>query len=81
MESLSSGFWIDNLLAVCRTGEPITFSGDPKQGATPSKLKGDGFYWYDTNMEHIMTRATFRNCGWDEVSPNAGGCGVGGEWL
>lgn len=33
-------------------------------GSSTSLLKGDGFFWYDTGQEHIITRATFRNCGY-----------------
>ena len=63
IESLSGGgFWITNMLAVCRTGEELA---RPEGSATKSwtRIPADGFTWYDTGQEHIITRATFRNCG------------------
>ena len=44
IEGLSNGFWIDNMLVECRTGEDWAMP----TGASPNKIKGDGFYWYDT---------------------------------
>jgi hypothetical protein len=41
VEALSSGFWIDNMLAVCRTGESL---GLPA-GTKATRLEGSGFYW------------------------------------
>jgi hypothetical protein len=58
MQFLSNGIWANNVLAVCRTGESLDM-----QTPKASKLEGSGFYWYDTAMEHIITQATFRNCG------------------
>jgi len=62
LEALESGFWVTNLLAVCRTGTPLGSFFPPGSGA--SKIKGDGFFWYDTNQEHIISHATFKNCGY-----------------
>jgi hypothetical protein len=44
LNALESGFWIDGVLAVCRTGEPIALP--PKADVT--LIKGDGLVWYDT---------------------------------
>jgi hypothetical protein len=60
IESLNDGFWIDSMLAVCRTGTAIALP----PGASAVNIKGNGFFWYDTGQEHIMTKATFRNCGY-----------------
>jgi hypothetical protein len=60
LESLSDGFWINNLLSVCRTQTPIALPDD----ADASQMRADGFKWYDTNQEHIITEAIFRNCGY-----------------
>ncbi|CAB9506538.1 G8 domain-containing protein DDB [Seminavis robusta] len=60
LESLSNGFWLKDMLAVCRTGEPIAMP----PGASMTRVRGDGFFWYDTNQEHIITDSTFRNCGY-----------------
>ena len=58
LESLSgTGFGISNLLVECRSGEDWVMPGNP------SGVSADGFFWYDTNQEHIITSATFRNCG------------------
>jgi hypothetical protein len=27
-------------------------------------MRGDGFFWYDTGQEHIITESVFRNCGY-----------------
>ncbi len=59
IEALEAGFWIDNLLVTCRTGEPLNL---PPKGRANS-MGGNGFAWYDTDQEHIITRSTFRNCG------------------
>ena len=59
LEALEAGFWIDNMLASCRSGEPISFPA----GASANMMAADGFGWYDTGQEHIITRSTFRNCG------------------
>jgi hypothetical protein len=58
LEAISDGFWMDNALVVCRTGEALSM---PSNNAY--NLEATGFVWYDTSQEHIMTRATFRNCG------------------
>ena len=60
IEGLQDGFAIDNMLAVCRTGDPMVLP----PGARANKMRGQGFFWYDTNQEHIITRTTFRNCGY-----------------
>jgi hypothetical protein len=57
IEALSEGFWLDNVLVVCRTGESLGFR-------KANELSGNGFVWYDTNQEHIITRGTYRNCGY-----------------
>lgn len=59
IEALVSGFWVDRLLAVCRTGEPL---GMPSVNA--DKMDANGFVWYDTGQDHIITQSTFRNCGY-----------------
>ena len=28
------------------------------------RVRGDGFVWYDTGQEHIITESVFRNCGY-----------------
>ena len=43
LNALENGFWIDNMLVVCRTGEPMALP--PSENAT--RISGDGFYWYD----------------------------------
>ena len=60
IQALESGFWIDNMLAVCRSGEEIALPA----AAEVNQVKGDGFVWYDTGQEHIITDSTFRNCGY-----------------
>jgi len=57
MEALESGFGIDNLLVECRSGESWAMPG------TPNQVNANGFFWYDTGQEHIITNAKFRNCG------------------
>lgn len=42
IESLSSGFWLNNMLAVCRTGTSLALPSP----TTATKLEGSGFYWY-----------------------------------
>ena len=59
LEALVAGFWIDQMVAVCRTGELLKL---PAQRA--DYLRADGFFWYDTGQEHIITDSTFRNCGY-----------------
>lgn len=81
LEALESGFWIDDLLAVCRSGTKLQL---PPNADAP-RLKGDGFFWYDTNQEHIITNAIFRNCGYrsavyDQYDDSADrGCGDSNE--
>ena len=77
LEALESGFWIDQMLTTCRTGEPIALPPD----AQITRIPGDGFFWYDTGQEHIITDSKFRSCGYrsDEfnqynTSPDRG-CG------
>lgn len=77
IESLESGFWIDDMLSVCRTGEAISLPA----AASLTSIKGDGFFWYDTNQEHIITNTQFRKCGYRsaefaqyDTSPDRG-CG------
>jgi len=77
LQSLSHGFWANDMLAVCRTNVPLLLPEDAKA----SQLRADGFRWYDTGQEHIITEATFRQCGYrsDEFDqynqePNRG-CG------
>jgi hypothetical protein len=60
IEALSSGLWINHLLAVCRTGKSL---GLPEGATNNRPLEGSGFFWYDTGQEHIITQSTFRNCG------------------
>ena len=57
---LESGFWVDNMLVVCRTGNRM----DLPERSKAKKLSGNGFTWYDTGQEHIVTNTTFRNCGY-----------------
>jgi hypothetical protein len=64
INSLSPGFWLQNLLAVCRTGESIVFP----VGGSATYMDGKGFYWYDTMTEHIITSSLFRNCGYRSSS-------------
>ncbi len=73
IQALASGFWIDDVLAQCRTGEPLSLPPD----VAATFLAGDGFGWYDTDQEHIITRAVFKNCGYNAnhgVS-DTNGCG------
>lgn len=58
LEALSEGFWLHNGFIQCRTGENLSF---PSNNAYA--LTGNGFVWYDTYQEHLMTSVTFRNCG------------------
>jgi hypothetical protein len=66
LQALSHGFWANDMLATCRTNLPIVLPANAKA----SLLRADGFRWYDTNQEHIITEATFRQCGYrsDEFS-------------
>jgi len=77
VESLSDGFWIDNMLSACRSGEPIALPS----AVSITRIAGDGFQFYDTDNAHILTDTTFRHCGYRspefdqyDQSPNRG-CG------
>jgi len=59
LEALASGFWISDMLVVCRTGENWSMPSN----AHASNIPGNGFIWYDTGQDHIITDAIFRNCG------------------
>ena len=41
LEALASGFWIDQMLVACRTGE----SWQLPSNSYANKMKGDGFFW------------------------------------
>jgi len=60
LESLSDGFWVNKLLAVCRTKTPLMVPNN----ANVKQIPGSGFTWYDTDQAHIITDAVFRNCGY-----------------
>jgi len=60
LESLSQGLWINQMLTVCRTKTPLLVPSD----ANVNEIPGSGFTWYDTNQEHIISDAVFRNCGY-----------------
>ncbi|KAL1525911.1 hypothetical protein AB1Y20_020738 [Prymnesium parvum] len=64
---MGQGF-LDQLLLNCRTGEPVLPADIPLD-----KWRGTGFVWYDTNMWHIVTNVTFRQCGSPQGSEQ--GCG------
>jgi hypothetical protein len=66
IEALAAGFWIDNMLAVCRTGTPIVLP----TGASASFIAGNGFFWYDTGQQHIITNTVFRKCGYGSQDYN-----------
>lgn len=78
--ALSQGFWMEDLLAVCRTGESLEM-----QTPRANKLEGSGFYWYDTGQLHIIAESEFRNCGlrsedYDQYEDSASrGCANEGE--
>ena len=59
---LEMGFGINNMVMGCRTGEILSL---PVQRA--DLIPANGFAWYDTVQEHIMTNSTFRNCGFKSV--------------
>lgn len=59
LEALESGFWIDQMKVTCRTGEKLKL---PIQRAY--EVRGNGFVWYDTGQDHIITDSTFKNCGY-----------------
>jgi hypothetical protein len=58
--ALESGFWIDQMLAVCRTGTAVALPAN----ARITEIRGTGFVRYDTGQEHIITNSTFRKCGY-----------------
>jgi len=60
IEALEAGFWIDNMMVACRTGTKLALP----TGASTSSMSGNGFTWYDTGQEHIITNSLFRNCGY-----------------
>ena len=66
LEALAAGFWIDNMLTVCRTGTSIAMP--PKASAW--SMSGNGFFWYDTGQNHIITNSLFRNCGYRSAQYN-----------
>ena len=46
LEALQSGFYINNMLVVCRTGEKFEMPG---VSSRPNTISGNGFKWYDTS--------------------------------
>jgi hypothetical protein len=44
-----------------RTGENLVKPVIPEPW---ERIRGDGFFWYDTGQEHIITESAFRNCGY-----------------
>lgn len=52
--------WAKVLLTVFSNGEPVAMP----PGASMANVRGDGFRFYDTGQEHIITDSTFRNCGY-----------------
>ena len=60
LEELESGFWNDDMLVVCRTGEILSLP----ESSRASGIKGSGYFWYETGQEHIITNSLFRNCGY-----------------
>jgi hypothetical protein len=74
IQALASGFWIDDLSVECRTGEPLLLPAT----VYATSIAGDGFGWYDTDQEHIITRATFQNCGFNpnQSDDDPAGCGI-----
>jgi hypothetical protein len=42
LESLEAGFWIDMMLAQCRTSESLAVP----PGVKVSQMSGNGFIWY-----------------------------------
>ncbi len=51
------------LHVVNRTNETWVFP----PGGSATCLHGNGFFWYDTYQNHIMTNTEFRNCGYRSV--------------
>jgi hypothetical protein len=69
---------ISFMLLPFRTGEDLVMPTVPEWW---NRMRGDGFFWYDTGQEHIITDAMFRNCGYRsdgfnqyDTSPDRG-CG------
>ena len=60
MGQTTDGFSVRNLLGVCRTRTPIVMPSTTRA----YRMRADGFRWYDTNQEHILSDVTFRNCGY-----------------
>jgi len=51
LEALEPGFWIDKMLAQCRTGETIAMP----PGGSAAYMNGDGFFWYGTSfLDHFV---------------------------
>ena len=59
VQALSTGFFLDKFLGVCRTGANL---GLPSKNA--QVMDAYGIVWYDTNQKHIVTNGVFRNCGY-----------------
>lgn len=80
-EALAQGFWMTELYAQCRTGEALLL---PIQQA--QSIRGDGFFWYDTAQDHIITDSTLVNCGvrsdeWDQYDTSSTrGCAQDNIW-
>ena len=53
-------FCTDQRDSIDRTGETMVF---PDSGSA-TYIHGNGFFWYDTYQNHIMTNTEFRNCGY-----------------
>jgi hypothetical protein len=49
---------MNKALIQCRTGEKLGFPSN-----NGSRMTANGFVWYDTHQEHILTNITFRHCG------------------
>lgn len=58
LEELESGFWNDDILVVCQTGESFSLT----EASRASVIKGNDCFWFDTGKEHIITNSLFRNC-------------------
>jgi hypothetical protein len=67
LESLSDGgFWVHEMLNVCRTKTAIALPAN----ARATNIPGSGFQWYDTDQKHIITLAELRNCGYRSTQYN-----------
>lgn len=60
IEALGSGFWMDQMLITCRTGENLAIPSD----VNANRIRGNGFFWYDTGQDHVISNSRFRNCGY-----------------